>query len=130
MNIDAVIQRLETISELSGKVEIGHPTLMESIGSTPRVWISSIAESAGANQRINAPVRQRIMVRIDLVIGARSSSEMTEIRSKIQGVLINFQSEPKDDPMTKGHGQMEFLDPAWTTWVDTYETAYQLDSLS
>lgn len=130
VNIDAVIQRLETIPGLSGKIILGHPTFMESIEGSPYVWITGIVELPGDNQRLNGPVRQRVEVRIDLTIGTRNNAAMAALRSDIQSVLLNFQSEPKDDPMTKGRGQMEFMDPAWTVWLDSYLTAYQVDALA
>lgn len=127
MNISALVAELETIPGLAGHVYVSEPQKMQHVGTSPYVWISSINES-GDESPVVGPVRQRINVTIELMIGTLDMAAMDAIRSDIQHVLLNFQAGNGCIPMSFGSGGFDFADPGWVVWRETYETAYWVDT--
>lgn len=126
MNLTAIVAQLETVPELYGKVVVGMPAQMESIGNAPYAWVTAIVEEGGSSPVIG-PVRQRIGCRLDVMVGTRTLEDMSLVRESITNALLNFQPDKSYEPMTFSAGNMEFGDPGWFYWRDEYHTAYWRD---
>lgn len=125
MNLDALVTQLETVSGL--QVEVGSPAKLENLTNAPYCWITSVVEQ-GSSSAVVGPVRQRIEATIDLMVGARTLSELTTARNGILAALLNFQPGTGYVPMTYQSGSMEFGDPAWFYWHDQFGTAFWIDT--
>lgn len=123
MRLQDYLDQIATVPELSGRVVVGMPERIENITQSPFVWVTNVAQSGG-DSPVTGPVRQKIEFRFELTIGARSLAEMVSIRDKIMAALINFQPTGDFAPMRFLSGKMEFADPGWTFWRDSYSTYY------
>jgi hypothetical protein len=129
MNIDGIVTQLETVEGLSGKVVVGLPPETASLANGPTVWITDLAETAGANQRINAPALQRIEVRLGLVMGTATLDDLLPLRDAVRDAIIDYLPESNGDPITYRAGRMEFLDAGYTVWRDEYAYSFYFDHL-
>lgn len=125
MKLAEIIAQINTIPELSGKVEVGMPAQLEHIGNTPYCWITNVGETGG-DSPITGPVRQRVVMTMELTIGARNLADTLSIRDKIRVCLLGFAPDPGYELMQFRFGRFEFLDPGWVLWRDEYLTAYMI----
>lgn len=127
MNLQAILDRLNSIPALADKVVVGTPAQTEFVGASPYVWITSVSEG-GSGSPIAGPVRQMVDLRVELTIGARTLPSMLSIRDSILGVLLNFQPDDSYHPMTFRAGRMEFGDQGYFLWRDEFMTSYYIDT--
>ena len=125
MKLQEIVDQLETVPALAGKVSVGIPAMMENVASSPFAWITSVVEQAG-NSPVTGPVRQLVDLRVEVTVGARNLNDMLEVRDAATAALINFQPDLSYTPMTFRMGRMEFGDPGWFLWRDEYLTSYYL----
>lgn len=125
MKLQEIVDQLETVPALAGKVTVGMPAMLENISGSPFAWITSVIQQAG-NSPVTGPVRQLVDLRIEITVGARTLNEMLEVRDAATAALINFQPDLTYTPMTFRLGRMEFADPGWFLWRDEYMTSYYL----
>lgn len=118
----SIVSRLQSIPGMASSVVIGSPAQMESLGSSPHIWITDVSESGG-DSPVLGPVRQRILMRIEVTSGARTLNAMTDLRDAIRSALVNY-CPNNAEPIKFGGGRMEFLDPGWVLWRDDFLTAY------
>jgi hypothetical protein len=125
MKLQEIVDQLETVPALAGKVSVGIPAMMENVASSPFAWITSVIEQAG-NSPVTGPVRQLVDLRVEITVGARNLNDMLEVRDAAAAALINFQPDLTYTPMTFRAGRMEFGDPGWFLWRDEFLTSYYL----
>lgn len=125
MKLQEILDQLETVTELAGKIVVGMPERLENIGSAPYAWITNIVQTGGQSP-ILGPVREKIELRVEITIGARTLGEMLAVREKLTAALLNFQPDPSYDPIRFRIGRMEFTDPGWVLWRDEFVTGYEL----
>lgn len=124
-----IISALETLSTNSFTLLVGTPTQMESVGSSPYVWVAGFVEQGGSNQRVNCPVIQRINASIILVIGALDLDTLLSTRDAVRSGMLNSYPTTDCDPVVFGSGRLEFGDAGWWHWRDEYSFAYHQDTL-
>ncbi|MFM2005878.1 MAG: hypothetical protein RLZZ09_1533 [Pseudomonadota bacterium] len=129
MNISGIVTQLETVEGLNGKVVVGLPPETASLSNGPAVWITDLAETAGANPRVNKPAIQRIEVRLGLVMGTATLDDLLPLRDAVRDAIIDYQPESNGDPITYRAGRMEFLDAGYTVWRDEYAYSFYFDHL-
>jgi hypothetical protein len=49
MKLQEIVDQLETVPALTGKVTVGMPAMMENVASSPFAWITSVIEQAGSS---------------------------------------------------------------------------------
>jgi hypothetical protein len=127
MDFNAILQRLEQIPALAGKVAVGNPAFMESLSSAPYLWITSIKDYPGESPQ-TGPVRQRIERRFECLLGSRDVNGMFSILETVRASLVNFQPDAGCDPIEVKSGQMEEGEPGWFLWKDEFGTAFFNDA--
>ena len=125
MKLQEIIARIETIPELAGKVQVGMPAQMESLGGAPYCWITNLLEIAG-DSPVTGPVRQKVTLKLELTIGARNVTDTLSIRDKVKTALLNYAPDNNYSLMQFRVGKFEFGDPGWVLWRDEFETNYML----
>ena len=125
MLLQAYVDRINSITTLSGKVSIGFPAQMEGISSSPYVWITDVMETAGSSP-VTGPVRQEIELRLMVAVGTMSLDTLMATRDAVKDVLLNFTPDPEYAPMEFKNGKMEFSDPGWWFWRDEFVTRYYM----
>lgn len=129
MNLFGIVTRLESIYDLTGKVEVGLPPQTDSLSLGPRCWISDISETAAPSGRVNTPSIQRVTCTVGIIITGSGITEILNLRDSVRLALIDFQPDSPGDPMSYKSGRMEFLDAGITVWRDEFSFTYNVDLL-
>lgn len=129
MNLFGIVTRLESIYDLTGKVEVGLPPQTDSLSLGPRCWISDISETASPSGRVNTPSIQRVVCTVGIIITGSGITDILNLRDSVRLALIDFQPDAPGDPMIYKSGRMEFLDAGIVVWRDEFSFTYYVDLL-
>jgi len=123
--LEAIVERIDATMGLTGGCEVGMPAQLESLSTVPMAWITNVIETAG-NSPVTGPVRQRLELRVEVTVGARTLGSMLGARDAIRDSLLSYIVNSDYEPMIFRSGRMEFADPGWCLWRDEYVTARYL----
>lgn len=140
MQISPVVAQLQTVPELTGRVEIAgsiRQILTElNSGKGPRwAWVISPGDDAGNNTLSAGGIRQRVTDRYGVVLGCydvsdrRGEAALLKVEALGQAVepkLLGFIPAPGYTELTYRSGQMVGGTDGWVLWLHLWQSNHYI----